>query len=134
LVLHACAFLGASALALVTAGKQQAGSQPISMQHRMHSQQQPSSAQQAMHSGQQSISAQHATAVVVKGRPGSTLAGAGDFMKPAASAAAATARTAARAEPANNLERMIVLQNLGCVGTDATGLWGGGVASVARIG
>jgi hypothetical protein len=41
----------ASAPALVEEGKQQAGSHPIAMQHRMHSKQQPSSAQQAGHSG-----------------------------------------------------------------------------------
>src|SRR5262249_28276449 len=47
----AAAFAGALALVLASAGKQQEGSQPISMQHWMHSQQQPSSSQQAMHSG-----------------------------------------------------------------------------------
>jgi hypothetical protein len=54
----------ASAFALVEDGKQEAGSHPIAMQHRMHSGQQPSSAQQAKHSGQQP-SVQHGSAAAL---------------------------------------------------------------------
>src|SRR5262249_30910412 len=108
----AAAFAGALALVLASAGKQQEGSQPISMQHWMHSQQQPSSSQQARHSGQQSPSVQHGWSADATGWSGSARIVAGAFMKPAASATAATVRTAPRAELAKNLKRMIVLQNL----------------------
>jgi hypothetical protein len=99
----------------------------------MHSGQQPSSAQQARHSAQQSARVQPGWAADATGWTGSERADADGVVNPPASATA-TARAAASAVPANNRERMIVLQNLGRVGTDDTGLLGRDVAPAARIG